>query len=130
MLMGMMNIIEYPHNMWNPCVIHCFDFIIEDIERLDWVKEMVTFVTKKPKVLAMYRTVEELDFIEFCNTHFVMMFIVLKWLVKVHKSSKQMVVLNVWSKWNDFGAQKSCIFKNYVLSHDFWKNVQKIVINL
>jgi hypothetical protein len=38
--MGMMNIIEYPHNMWNPCVTHCFDFIIEDIEKLDWVKEV------------------------------------------------------------------------------------------
>ncbi len=33
-LMGMMNIIEYPHNMLNPCVTHCFDFIIEDIENL------------------------------------------------------------------------------------------------
>jgi hypothetical protein len=36
----MMNIIEYPHNMWNPCVTHCFDFIIEDTEKLDWVKEV------------------------------------------------------------------------------------------
>jgi hypothetical protein len=55
-----------------------------------------------------------------------MMFIVLKWLVKVHKSSKQMLVSNVWSTWNDFGTQK----ENYVISHDFWKNVKKIVINL
>jgi hypothetical protein len=91
---------------------------------------MVTFVTKKPKLLAMYRTLEELNFLEFSNTHFVMMFIVLKWLVKVHKSSKQMVVFNVWSKWNDFGTQKPHIFKNYVFSHDFLKNVQKIIINL
>ncbi len=67
-----------------------------------------------------------------------MMFIVLKWLVNVHKrfarntglTSKQMVVSNAWFKWNDFGTQKFHIFKNYVLSHDFWKNVQKIVINL
>jgi hypothetical protein len=58
------------------------------------------------------------------------MFIVLKWLVKVHKSSKQMVVSNAWFKWNDFGTQKAHIFKNYVLFHDFWKNPQKIVINL
>ncbi len=77
----------------------------------------------------MYRTLEELEFIEFSNTHFVMMFIVLKWLVKVHKSSKQIVVLNVWSKWNDFGTQKLAS-SNYVFSHDFGKNAQKIVINL
>jgi hypothetical protein len=38
-----------------------------------------------------------------------MMFIVLKWLVKVHKSSKQMVVSNAWSKWSDFGTQKAHI---------------------
>jgi hypothetical protein len=54
----------------------------------------------------MYRTLGELDFLEFSNTHFVMMFIVLKWLLKVHKSSKQMVVLNAWSKQNDFDTQK------------------------
>jgi hypothetical protein len=60
----MMNIIQYPHNMSNPCVTHCFDFIIEDIERLDWVKEELSCARnddichKKPKVLAMYRTLE------------------------------------------------------------------------
>jgi hypothetical protein len=91
---------------------------------------MVTFITKKPKVLAMYRTFEKLNFLEFSNSHFVMMFIVLKWLAKVHKSSKQMVVSNAWSKWNHFGTQKVHIFKNNVISHDFWKNTQKIVINL
>jgi hypothetical protein len=91
---------------------------------------MVTFVTKKPKVLTMYRTLGELDFLEFSNTHFVMMFIFLKWLMKVHKSSKQMVVSNAWFKRNDFRIQKAHIFKNYVFSHDFWKNAQKIVINL
>ncbi len=57
----------------------------------------------------MYRTLEELDFFKLSNTHFVMMFIVLKWLVKVHKSSKQMVVSNAWSKWSDFGTQKAHI---------------------
>ncbi len=41
-----------------------------------------------------------------------------------------MVVSNAWSKWNDFGTQKAHIFKNYVLSHDFCKNTQKIVLNL
>jgi hypothetical protein len=59
-----------------------------------------------------------------------MMFIILRWLVKVHKSSMQMVLSNVWSKWNDFGTQKGHIFKNYIISHDFWKNAQEIVINL
>jgi hypothetical protein len=43
-LMGMMTIIECPHNMWNLYVTHCFDFIIEDIEKLDWVKEVSSIV--------------------------------------------------------------------------------------
>jgi hypothetical protein len=42
MLMGMMNIIENPHNMWNPCVTQCFDFIIEGIEKVYWVKETLS----------------------------------------------------------------------------------------
>jgi hypothetical protein len=86
---------------------------------------MVTFVTKKPKVLTMYKTLEEPNFLEFLNIHFVMMFIVLKWLVKAHKSSKQMVVSNVWSKWNDIGTQKAHIFKNYVFSHIFGRRYKK-----
>jgi len=85
---------------------------------------------KTPKVLTMYWTHGELDFFEFFITQFVMMFIVLNWLVKVHKSSEQMVISNASCKRNDFGTQKAHIFKTYVLSHDFWKNAQKIVINL
>jgi len=93
------------------------------------MQEMVTFPTKKPKVLAMYRTLGELDFLEFSNNHCVMMSTILKWLVKVHKSSKQIVVSNAWFKRN-FRTQKAHIFKNYVLFHDFWMNAQKIVLNL
>ncbi len=45
--MGMMTIIEYPYNMWNPCVRHCFEFIIKDIEKLDCVKEVSNICHKK-----------------------------------------------------------------------------------
>ncbi len=66
-----------------------------------------------------------LDFLEFSNTHFVMMFIVLKWLVKVHKTSKQMVASNVWSKWNDFGTQKAHIFKKMFFLMIFGRMYEK-----
>jgi hypothetical protein len=60
---------DYPLIVWSPCIAHCLDLLIEDIIRLPWVKNIITkvkqivnFVTKKPKVLAIYRTFKDLNF--------------------------------------------------------------------
>jgi hypothetical protein len=34
-LMGRMIIVEYSNIMWNPCVVHCLDLMVDNIGKLD-----------------------------------------------------------------------------------------------
>jgi hypothetical protein len=90
----------------------------------------VKFVTKKPQVLAMYRAIKDLELVKFSSIQFAMMFLVLGWLVKVHRTLRQMAISNARSKWTDLGTQEAHDFETYVLSHDFWKNAQIIIMDL
>ena len=52
----------YPTIVWTPCASHCLDLLIEDIPpppRVDEIfavaKSMVKFITKRPKVLSVFR---------------------------------------------------------------------------
>jgi hypothetical protein len=40
-LMGSMIIEEFPHIVWSPCATHCLDLMVEDIGKLNWVKEVL-----------------------------------------------------------------------------------------
>jgi hypothetical protein len=80
--------------------------------------------------MAVYRTVKDLKLVKFSSIWFAMMLLVLKRLVKVHKTLWQMVVPNAWFEWTDLATQEACDFETYVLLHDFWKNAQIIIMNL
>ncbi len=54
--------------VWMPSVTHCLDLLIEDIAKLPWIKNVITkakhivnFMTKKPKVLAIYMAFKDLE---------------------------------------------------------------------
>jgi hypothetical protein len=51
-------------------------------EELSVARSMVTFVTKKPKVLAMYRTHKDLKLVKFSATHYDMIFIVVRTIIE------------------------------------------------
>ncbi len=70
----------------------------------------------------MYKARGDLKLAQFSNTRFVMMFIVLERLVKVHKSLKQMVDSNAWYEWNNSRTQEIHIFETFIIFHDFWNN--------
>ncbi len=40
-LMGSMITEEFPNIVWSPCVAHCLDLMVEDIGKLNWVKEVL-----------------------------------------------------------------------------------------
>jgi hypothetical protein len=108
--------------------------MVEDIGKLNWVKEvlgvarrLVEFLTKKTEG---YGIVKDLGLVKFSPTYFAMMFLVLEWSVKVHRTLRQMVVSNAWFEWIDSRTQEARDFETYVLSHDFWKNAQAIVTDL
>lgn len=65
----------YPHIFWTPCAAHCLDLLVEDIAKLPWVKEivgvarfLVRFITKRPKVLSMFRSFSTLEIVKIAPT--------------------------------------------------------------
>ena len=56
--MGSLLEAEFHTIVWTPCASHCFDLLMEDVGKLNWVakvkqkvKSIVTFFTQKVKVL-------------------------------------------------------------------------------
>ncbi|KAH7293403.1 hypothetical protein KP509_28G024800 [Ceratopteris richardii] len=81
---------EYKKIVWTPCASHCLDLLMEDIGKIEWVcvifkraKSIVKMVTKRPKVLSMYRANSTLEILKPSATQFAYMFIVLERLIRV-----------------------------------------------
>lgn len=101
--MGNMVQASYPKIRWTPCASHSLDLLLEDLQKLDWVdtilataKSMVKFVTKRPKVLAIYRAHSDLDLLKPSSTRFAYMFIVVERLVRVRQGLMRTVVSREW----------------------------------
>ena len=63
---------------------------------MDKAKTIVKFLTKKPKVLAIYRSFKDLEIVTFSKTRFAYVFLILDRLLKIHPTLEQMVVCNAW----------------------------------
>ena len=99
---------EYPSIVWAPCASHSLDLLIKDIGRISWVsdlfaiaKSMVKFVTKRPKVLSMYRANRTLELLKPSRTRFSYMFIVLERLVRVQPNLIHTINCDEWLAWDD-----------------------------
>ena len=79
--MGQLVKSQFPWIVWTPCSAHSLDLLIKDIAKLSWMKDVVNkakaivkFVTKKPKVLAIYRSFKDLEIVTFSKTRFAYVF--------------------------------------------------------
>ena len=86
-----------------PCASHSLDLLMEDIGKLGWVstilmkaKFLVKFVTKRSKVLSIYRAHSELELQKPSDTCFAYMFIVVDRIVRVRKGLLRTVVSREW----------------------------------
>jgi len=102
-LMGSLIIKEFPHIVWSPCATHYLDLMVEDIGKLNWVKEVLGMARRLVKFV-MYKIAKNLGLVKFSSIHFAMMFLVLERLVKVHRTLGQMVVSNAWFEWTNSGT--------------------------
>lgn len=73
---------KYPWIFWSPCAAHCLDLLFEDIAKLPWIAEvldigrfLVRFVTKRPRVLSMFREYSSLDILRPAPTRSTFLFI-------------------------------------------------------
>ena len=123
-LMGRLLEEEYPAIVWTPCASHCLDLLIEDIGKISWVREifsvaksMVKFVTKKPKVLSIFRANTTLDLLKPSKTRFAYMFIVLERLIRVRPNLIRTINCDEWLGWTDkINTPKFLEFRRHIFN--------------
>ena len=76
---------------------------MENIAKLLWAsdviktaKKLVNFITKKPKVLALYRSHKDLEVVKPSSTRYAYMFLMLESLLKIRRTLQQMVTSIEW----------------------------------
>ena len=62
---------EWKHIFYMRCTCHCLDLLFEDIGKIDWIAKVlenatkvVTFVTRKSTVLALFRVLSKKDLVK------------------------------------------------------------------
>ncbi|KAH6557929.1 hypothetical protein KP509_1Z085900 [Ceratopteris richardii] len=115
---------EYPHIVWTPCATHCLDLLMEDIEKLSWVKactlqasSIVTFFTQKVKVLAMFREHSKLEIKKRATTV----------LHTFKVPLRQTVVSTFWSEWDESSLEESKSIQRLCLDESFWDSMKAIL---
>ena len=75
---------EWPHIFFTRCACHCLDLLFEDIGKIGWIAKVledatkiVTFVTRKSTVLAIFRELSKKDLVKPAATRFAYFFIML-----------------------------------------------------
>ncbi|XP_024542866.1 uncharacterized protein LOC112350617 [Selaginella moellendorffii] len=98
---------EFPQIVHVCCICHVMDLLFKDIGALSWVQpfvngcaKTVTFITSKPRVLALYRTFCKWDLIKLVTTRFAYIFLVMSQLLETTNLSglQRMVVSQEWRR--------------------------------
>jgi hypothetical protein len=54
---GRMLMSRYSTLFWTPCVTHCLDFMLEDMGKIDWIKEAIDSVRSITKFIYNHASV-------------------------------------------------------------------------
>jgi hypothetical protein len=54
---GRMLMSKYPTLFWTPCAAHCIDLMLEDMGKLDWIKETIDFARSITKFIYNHASV-------------------------------------------------------------------------
>ncbi len=87
---GRMLMSKYPTIFWTPCATHCLDLLLEDLGKIDWIRDAIDsaksitkFIYNHSSVLSlMRRFTGNKELIRPATTHFAMRFISLQSLLR------------------------------------------------
>ena len=135
--MGALLEADYPSIVWTPCASHCLDLLMEDVGKIDWVKEMVqqatsvvTFFTAKTKVLACYRNIEgALELKKPSSTRFAYMWVLMERLHRC-KDFIRLTIFSVWwnNEWEERDTDEVKDMQRLCCDNNFWSGIQALVI--
>ncbi|CAN7030175.1 unnamed protein product [Brassica rapa subsp. trilocularis] len=120
-----------PNLYWTPCAAHCLDLMLEDIGKLEPVKNALKkcifmngyIYCRVPLVNMMRRFTDQHNLHRPAVTRFATSFITMSQFHIQQSNLKKMVTSDDWnkSKWpREAGAKK---LKQYILQESFWRNV-------
>lgn len=132
--MGQLLEVTYPKIRWTPCASHCLDLLMEDLGKIAWVdrifstaKSMVSFLTKRPKVLSIFRAHSDLEVLKPSTTRFAYMYIVLERLVRVCRGLMRTVVSREWVNMPEHREAKYRTFARTVMDEAWWQEAEALV---
>ncbi|XP_024526130.1 uncharacterized protein LOC112344850 [Selaginella moellendorffii] len=130
---------EFPQIVHVRCICHVMDLLFEDIGALSWVQpfvdgcaKIVTFITSKPRVLALYRTFCKRDLIKPVTTRFAYIFLVMSQLLETTNLSglRRMVVSQEWERLDWSKKLEGLELRSRVLNDSFWERCENLLILL
>ncbi|MCO5547614.1 hypothetical protein L7F22_001065 [Adiantum nelumboides] len=130
---------EFPSIVWTPCASHCIDLLLEDIGELPWVKDtlsqalsIVTFISVKVKVLAIFRTYSDLELKKPSATRIAAMWLLLERIYDVQNKLQKTVVSDEFKEWLEgettTSQQEAKAIERLCLKEEFWQEVKGLVI--
>lgn len=135
---------EFPWITHTPCSTHSIDLLLEDFSKAEWVSNtienahgVVKFVTRHSKLLDVYRTAPRkdekgqkraaLELIKPVETRFGTDLLMLNRLLEERQALEQVAVHPEWAVAVGKSQDVKCReLKGYVLSSEFWEDVQFI----
>nr|XP_027093590.1 uncharacterized protein LOC113713992 [Coffea arabica] len=121
---------------WSPCAAHCIDLMLEDIGKMDNVKETIaqgkkitSFIYNSDKVVNLMKTyTKKRELLRPGITRFATEFISMESLLRNCTELKRMCTSDEWAEFNNITKRKTEAIKvaELILSEKFWKKVRNV----
>jgi len=120
---------------WTPCAAHCIDLMLEDIGKLDWVKNTVDhaksitkFIYNHSWILSLMRKhIGGRDIIRPAITRFATHFLTLQSMLSQHRNLQKMFSSDEWNQSNWSHKLEGKDLKKKVNEETFWRKAAEIV---
>ena len=120
---------------WTPCAAHCIDLMLEDIGKLDWVrntvdnaKSITKFIYNHTLVLSLMRKhTGGKDIIRPAITRFATHFLTLQSMLSQHRNLQKMFSSDEWNQSSWSNKPEGRELKRKVHDETFWRKAAEIV---
>eukprot|EP00253_Pinus_taeda_P027219 PITA_27219 len=120
---------------WTPCAAHCIDLMLEDIGKIDWVKNSIDHAKSITKFIYNHTLILSLmrkhtggkDIIKPAITRFATHFLTLQFMLSQHRNLQKMFSSDEWNKINCSNKQEGKELKKKVYEEIFWRKAAEIV---
>ena len=127
---------KWKHLFWSPCAAHCIDLMLEDIGKMDGIKETIaerkritSFIYNSDKVVNLMKShTKNRELLRPGITRFATEFISMESLLRHCTELKRMCTSDEWVEFNNTTNRRKEAQKvsNLILSEKFWNSVRNI----